>query len=33
MFCKLPGYERIECNGCMLCYALEEKEMEEMKDE
>ena len=26
MFCKLPGCERIECNGCMLCYALEETE-------
>lgn len=28
MFCQLPGFERIECNGCMWCYESSEGEKE-----
>lgn len=29
--CQLNPY--LECDGCMLCYALEEKQQEESDDE
>lgn len=34
MFCQLHGCERVECDGCMFCYALEAgKQKKEESDE